>query len=96
MAFGHCFFDFSDGPVPSCPYIKIEQKDSIWTPPDETTKSTKTVYIYKFFLKANENVFHIDNAVLNITFSAKSIFLPTPKSKVGISRMHIYYFNNNS
>lgn len=72
ISFGRCFFEDKDGSVPSCPYIKVNRIDSVWK---KTNEGTKIVYTWRFTMTATKNVFSniIDNATLNVTFSAPSI-----------------------
>ena len=84
LSFGRCFFDTKDGTVPSCPYIKVNRIDSLWLPPQKPNEGTKIVYLWRFVLTATQNVLHIDNAILNVTFSAPSVISNTSIYKVCI------------
>ena len=74
--------DYTDGLSPSCPSIKIKRLDSIWLPPDQPNDGLKVIYLYRLKLTTSSNVLHIDNAKLNISFSAPSVFLKTPLLQV--------------
>ena len=89
ISFGRCLFDYNDGPAPSCPFIKIKRLDSIWQQPDKKSDGIKVVYLYKLKLTANENVLKIDNATLNISFSAPTTFPETNLFKV---YFYLFYF----
>ena len=78
MSYGSCILD--KGSVPSCPYILVNRIDSVWSPSQKTNDGAKIVYLWRFTLTATKNVLYIDNAILNVTFSAPSI----------ISQTHIY------
>ena len=77
IAFGNCFHDF-DRPLPSCPNLKLARKDSIWE------KNDLVVHIFGFKLETSSNVIHIDNAFLNLTFSAPNVLQLPTDSKVNM------------
>ena len=91
ITFGNCFHDF-DRPLPSCPNLKMARKDSIWE------KNNKVVHIFGFKLETSNDVIHIDNAFLNLTFSAPNVLqLPTDSKVKMILRVYelmnkIYFY----
>ena len=84
ISFGHCFLDYKN-PLPSCPYLTVSKKDSIW----ELSRNQKVVHIYKFSLKVSGDVIHVDNAFLNLTFSAPNDLQIPSDSKVSIDKILI-------
>ena len=84
IAFGNCFHDF-DRPLPSCPNLKLARKDSVWE------KNNRVIHIYGFKVETSSAVIHIDNAFLNLTFSAPNVLqLPTDSKVSMILRVYEY------
>lgn len=78
ITFGGCFHDFKNRKLPSCPNLKISKKDSIW----DIGRNGRVVHIYWFELTTTNDESHIDNAFLNLSFSAQNDLKIPSNSKV--------------
>ena len=84
ISYGPCYYTYKDGSVPSCPNIRVERKNSLWQSPKKTDEATKVVYRYGISIAATTNNFIIDEAIMNISFSAQSEFESFEDNKVSI------------
>ena len=90
ISFGPCYYEYTDGPVPSCPNIKVERKNSLWQSPKKNDETTKVVYRYGILITGATNNFIIAEAIMNISFSAQSEFESFEDNKVSILNYNRY------
>ena len=89
ISYGPCYYEYTDGPVPSCPNIKVERKNSLWLPPKTKDETTKVLYRYEISITGITNNFIIDKAIMNISFSAPSTFDSFEGNKVSLLNLNL-------
>ena len=90
ISYGPCYYTYKDGLVPSCPNIKVERKNSLWQSPNKKDETTKVIYRYGISITGTMNNFIIDEAIMNVSFSAPSEFDSFKENKASILNFNIY------
>ena len=90
ISYGPCYYTYKDGSVPSCPNIKVERKNSLWQSPKKKDETAKVVYRYGISITGTTNNFIIDEAIMNVSFSAPSEFDSFKENKASILNFNIY------
>ena len=90
ISYGPCYYTYKDGSVPSCENIKVERKNLLWQSPKKKDETAKVVYRYGISITGTTNNFIIDEAVLNVSFSAPSEFDSFKENKASILNFNIH------
>ena len=90
ISYGPCYYTYKDGSVPSCPNIKVERKNSLWQSPKKNDETAKVVYRYGISITGTTNNFIIDEAIMNVSFSAPSEFDSFKENKASILNFNRY------